>query len=143
MEPSNLQKLNITCGKCGHKNSFNQPHEYHAGFSNQGFLYNEAGNLTFVWSSFDPAYIAIVGKRHPWSLDEGDREKVEHALSPSPSGDAWKFGNPPRCLSCKNPIGQSILNTICYLQYDGSINADNLGRDQKPSFKDFIERKAT
>jgi hypothetical protein len=32
------------------------------------FLYNDAGSLTLVWSSFDPAYEAIVGKVHPWML---------------------------------------------------------------------------
>jgi len=40
---------------CGFDNSFDQPYPFHAGFSNAGFLYNEAGNLTLVWSSFDPA----------------------------------------------------------------------------------------
>ena len=53
----------ITCASCGHENGFARPYPFHAGFSNQGFLYNDDGNLTLVWSSFEPAYEAWVGKK--------------------------------------------------------------------------------
>jgi hypothetical protein len=103
---------------------FNQPHAIHAGFSNQGFLYNEAGRLTLIWSSFDPAYERLVGQVHPWMLDADQRARVEQALLPSPHGDRWLFANRPRCAACGGPIGKSILNDIYYLIYPGSINTD-------------------
>jgi ribosomal protein S18 acetylase RimI-like enzyme len=69
--------VTIKCTSCGHENVFEQPYPYHAGFSNQGFLYNDDGNLTLVWSSFDPAYRAVVGKKHPWALTAEERAQFE------------------------------------------------------------------
>src|SRR3989442_4520266 len=64
--------LIVSCSDCGFANVFNQPYAYHARFGDQGFLYNEAGNCTLMWSSFDPDYEAIVGKKNPWSLTDSD-----------------------------------------------------------------------
>ena len=46
----------VTCSTCGHVHHLEQPHAFHAGFSNEGFLYNDEGTLVLVWSSFDPEY---------------------------------------------------------------------------------------
>jgi hypothetical protein len=54
----------IECIGCGHANASVQPNAYHAGFANQGLLYDDAGDLTLVWGSFDAAYERIVGARH-------------------------------------------------------------------------------
>ena len=116
----------IRCRHCGFENPFEQPYAFHAGFSNQGFLYNEAGNLTLVWSSFDPAYEALVGKKHPWTLDIGDRSRLESALLPSPHGDRWLFSNPARCGHCREAIAGSILEDIHYVQYPGSVDVDRI-----------------
>jgi hypothetical protein len=116
--------LLVRCPKCSHENRFEQPYAYHAGFGNQGFLYNEAGNCTLVWNSYDPAFSALVGPRHPWSLDAEARRAVEEALRPSPKGDRWLFDNPPRCMACGAPIGGSMLRDIYYLVYPGSVDAD-------------------
>jgi hypothetical protein len=88
-------------------------------------LYNEAGNLTLIWSSFDPAYESVVGKKHPWMLDTEDRARLESALLPSPKGDRWLFSNPARCGRCREPIAAPILEDIYYLHYPGSIDADS------------------
>ena len=45
----------MPCRYCGKENLFDQPYYYHAGFADQGFLYNDAGTLTLVWSVSDPA----------------------------------------------------------------------------------------
>jgi hypothetical protein len=116
--------LTITCKACGGFNSFEQPYPYHAGFGNQGFLYNDAGTLTLVWSSYHPAYESIVGRKHPWSLSESERSALERALRPSPAGDRWRFANPPRCLTCHEAIGQSIMGDISYLVYPGSVETE-------------------
>jgi hypothetical protein len=96
--------VTIDCSSCGNKNDFDQPYPFHAGFANQGFLYNDAGNLTLVWSSFDPAYEAIVGKRHPWGLSNEQRSLLESALREAPFGGRWRFTNPARCKKCGQPV---------------------------------------
>ncbi len=124
--------MNVSCSACGNVNDFLQPYAYHAGFANQGFLYNEAGTATLVWSSFDPAYKGLVGKFHPWALSEEQRNIVERALSPAPAGGKWLFTNPPRCQSCSAPIGEPITNSIYYFVYAGSVVLDIAG-----AFREF------
>ena len=122
--------MDIACKACGVVTTFEQPYAYHAGFANQGFLYNEAGTLTLVWSSFDPAYEQIVGNRHPWDLTEEQRKNVEHQLAPAPSGGRWLFANPARCPSCAAQISEPIAETIYYLVYPGSVVLDE-GPEQR------------
>ena len=115
----------IDCSRCNHDNEFEQPYRYHAGFGDQGFLYNDAGTLTLVWSSYDPAYVAIVGKVHPWGLGPSAQALLESALLPAPSGGQWRFGNPARCTACGAEIGQPMLEwNIHYLVYPGSLILD-------------------
>jgi hypothetical protein len=117
-------EIEVPCAACHLVNIFKQPYAYHAGFGNQGFLYNDSGTLTLTWSSYDPAYEAIVGKKHPWMLADADRAKLEEMLLPAPDGGRWRFSNPPRCRFCGHPIGDPIGRNIYYLLYDGSIDAD-------------------
>ena len=117
-------EIQVPCTACRLVNVFKQPYQYHAGFGNQGFLYNDAGTLTLVWSSFDPAYVAIVGERHPWTLATPLQQKLEERLLPAPVGGCWRFSNPPRCRFCGHAIGAPIGDNIYYLFYDGSIDAD-------------------
>jgi hypothetical protein len=116
--------VTIKCSSCGHENDFEQPYQFHAGFANQGFLYNDQGNLTLVWSSFDDAYKAIMGRKHPWMLATEEQALFEDALHPAPSGGRWRFINPARCMKCASPISGPITETIYYLCYPGSIIAD-------------------
>jgi hypothetical protein len=106
--------ITIKCTSCGHENGFDQPYGIHAGFSNQGFLYNDQGNLTLIWSSFDPEYEAVVGRKHPWGLTADDQAKLEAALSPAPKGGGWRFANPARCTKCGEAISGAITQTIYY-----------------------------
>jgi len=125
MKNKDTKFLVVTCAECRFDNVFNQPYRYHAGFANQGFLYNEVGNRTLIWSSFDSDYEDIVGKNHPWMLGPEARKKLEEALQPDPNGGGkWLFTNPPRCLKCKHPIDEPIGNNIYYLVYDGSLGLD-------------------
>ncbi len=128
--------ITVTCPSCGHEIDFEQPHPIHAGFSNQGFLYNDAGDLTLVWSSFDPAYEMIVGKCHPWGLTSEQQSSFEGALSEAPSGGRWRFINPARCQKCASPISGPISQTIYYLRYPGSIVTD-LGPNEL-ALKEFL-----
>src|SRR4051812_29746237 len=114
--------MNVRCASCGHDNAFEQPYPYHAGFSDQGFLYNDSGNLTLVWSSYDPAYVALVGHlHHPWSLSRDQWGRVEASLRPAADGTSWRANNPPKCLECHAAIGRPIASgEIYYLVYAGS-----------------------
>ena len=115
----------IRCSGCGHETSFEQPYPYHAGFGNQGFLYNDAGDRTLVWSSFDPAWERLAGQVHPWTLSAASWSSVEAALAPLADGTRWKATNPPRCLRCRQAIGRSIADgEIYYFVYSGSFLLD-------------------
>ena len=109
----------VPCPSCGRANDFAEA--YHAGFSELGFLYNEAGNLTLVWGVFDPAYVAVVGNHNPWCLSRKQERALEQALLPSPAGDRWLFANPARCTHCSAQIASPMSKQIyCYI-YPGSV----------------------
>jgi hypothetical protein len=117
--------LIIRCAGCGLGNQFPQPWLYHAGHADQGFLYNDAGNLTLVWSSFDPAWEALVGPKHPWTLSPDSWARVEDALAPAPTGGMWRSSNPPRCRFCSAPIERAIAEgAISYVAFPGSLLLD-------------------
>lgn len=122
---STAEKLKVKCKQCGRENVFDQPYAYHAGFGNQGFLYDDAGKLTLTWSSYDPAYVAVVGQTHPWALTQSDRDRLESRFRDAPSGGRWRFRNPARCVHCGGQISDSILHTVYYLLYPGSIETED------------------
>ena len=122
--------LRVDCAGCGVASTFDQPYAYHAGHANQGFLYNEAGTLTLVWSSFDPVYESIVGAKHPWALGWWDRRRLERTLKPAPVGGRWRFRNPARCPRCGYVISQPIGRCIYYVVYPGSLVLDGPERQQ-------------
>ena len=118
--------MEVHCATCGRSNAFDQPYAYHAGFGDQGFLYNDAGDCTLVWSIYDPEYEALLAKyspKQPWKLSEAAKQELEEQLPSSPRGDRWRFVNPARCRNCHNqisaPMGEA---SIYYLLYrDGVV----------------------
>ena len=140
MTRETTKPLVVACPKCTFANVFNQPYAYHAGFGNQGFLYNESGNCTLTWSSYDSDYVAIVGQKHPWMLTASDRERLESSLVSAPDGTRWLFRNPARCLKCGHPISGPITEAIYYLCYDGSVDVDPQP-DRSRRFKDVLKQK--
>lgn len=121
-----ISKVVIVCGNCECENNFDQPYLYHAGFGNQGFLYNDEGNLTLIWDSYDKTYSKLFPKTHPWMLTTEQRKRLEDMLLPASTGGKWRFENVARCLNCGKKIMDSMLNNIYYLQYDGSVNTEKL-----------------
>ena len=120
------KETTVKCSSCGHANCFNQPYRYHAGFGNSGFLYYDEGNRTLVWSSFDPAFQAVVGDKHkhPWSLSRFEQAALENGLAPAPFGGRFRFANPARCTECGAAISGPMLEDIYYVIYTNSIDAD-------------------
>jgi hypothetical protein len=114
----------IKCNSCGYENEFAQPYPYHAGFGNQGFLYNDAGNLTLVWDLYDPDYGALVGFKDALHLTDKDRATIESSLLPARFGGRFRFANPARCKQCGAEIGGPMLRTVNYLVYEGGLVTD-------------------
>lgn len=136
--PSPPSHIVVPCPNCGFGNTFQQPHPYHAGIATQGFLYNETGNRTLTWSSYDPEYVSVVGRQHPWALAPEDRKRLEDRLAPAPDGTRWLFTNPARCVRCGHPISGPMTETIYYLRYDGSIDRDP-ALSGGPGLKDVLK----
>jgi hypothetical protein len=119
------EKLVIPCRQCGQDNVFEQPHAYHAGFGEQGFLYSDSGHCTLIWSGHDPAIDGLFPGNRMWMRDAAERERFERALRPAPDGGHWRFRNRPRCRHCSAPIGRSMLEQSYYVVYAGSVITDS------------------
>ena len=135
----------VRCTYCGASNVFNQPYAYHAGFGDQGFLYNESGTRTLIWSAYDPDFTALVGRHNPWAMSTQKQQILENALQSAPDGSRWLFSNPARCMTCGHAISGPMSETIYYLEYDGSVNVDPLGHSGtglKNVLKDTFKRAA-
>jgi hypothetical protein len=136
---SDPDHLIITCKHCGKEIVFDQPYPYHAGFADQGFLYNEAGTLTLVWSIFDPAFNELFPNQTAWALSPLKRRRFEKMLLPAPDGGCWRFKNPARCLYCGKGISKPMLRSIHYLVYPGSILTD---QDQQFRLTEYFKAAA-
>ena len=123
------QHLVVECRRCGFANQFSQPYPYHAGFGDTVFLYNEAGNCTLAWGTYDPAYVNLSGD--PWHPPRSLQARLEALLPPSPKGDRWGFEHPARCVSCQSAIREPMIRgEVYYLEYSDSVV---LGRAGLPS----------
>lgn len=129
------ETLSLKCKHCGKETVFNQPYVYHAGFSDQGFLYNDAGTLSLVWSLFDPLLEELFPGERLWTQGRANRQRFEKLLQPAPAGGRWRFRNPARCMHCASPISGPMLKTVHYLVYPGSIVTD---ADQQLRLKDYL-----
>jgi len=108
---SHEKSLSIQYKHCGKDNLFEQPYHYHAGFTDQGFLYNDAGTLTFVWSVCDPVIDKLFPGKPTWALNLHNRWRFEKMLLPAPDGGHWRFGNPARCIYCAKSISKPRLHS--------------------------------
>lgn len=122
--------LIVRCSVCGFANEFPQPYAYHAGFGDTVFLYNEAGNCTITWGTYDQAYERLVGG-NSWHPALPEQALIEAQLPRSPKGDRWSFASPARCTTCAAVISEPMISgEIYYLEYPGSVI---LGRAGLPS----------
>ncbi len=132
----------VTCPRCGHQNWFAQPYPYHAGYSQQGFLYNETGTCTLTWSTFDHEYAALTGGHQPWALSQAEQQSLEERLPLSPDGSRWSFRDPARCLHCRAPISGPVTDTVYYLRYPCAVDRD-LRRTWGAGLRGFLRRAAS
>lgn len=124
--------LTVDCPSCGAEHDFPQPYPYHAGFGDSVFLYNEAGNRTLVWGTYDPAYIALLGPGgDPWHPGSEVIEALERRLPLSPAEDRWTFHAPARCTACQGVLRPAMPESdLYYLEFPDSVI---LGRAGAPS----------
>jgi hypothetical protein len=120
--------LEVDCLQCGAQNVFSQPYAYHAGFGDTVFLYNEAGNCTLAWGTYDPEYIRLIGDADAWQPTPAVQAELEARLPPSPHGDRWGFAHPARCLTCRAAIRDPMIKgERYYLEYSASVIVGRAG----------------
>jgi DNA-directed RNA polymerase subunit RPC12/RpoP len=125
--PSPTPKLKLRCSACGKETAFEQPYAYHAGFSDQAFLYDDAGTSALVFSAYDEEFSSVFGHLMPWTAHDEEKKKRFEAMLPlSPSGGRWRFSNPARCPHCGSKISGPMGETIYYLLYPGSVVVDDI-----------------
>jgi uncharacterized protein YbaR (Trm112 family) len=144
--------IKLTCEKCNTVYEINQPHPYHAGFSELGFLYCDKCTNVVIWDDYDENYKKIIGKKvfsgHfprvenikykvPWGLDQDEQKAVENALKPCPCGGQFKFNNELLCPNCKHPLADSILDTIYFYELGNEIDGRkvNIWKKEPPTNK--------
>ena len=99
--------------------------QYHAGFSDQGFLYCGKDGTVLTWSSYDRHYTAVAMDKHPWMLDDDERDRVEKRLRRCPCGGTFAFRNPPLCRHCLTDISSLVSDSDHYIVVGKRIDGDD------------------
>jgi hypothetical protein len=116
--------MDINCPKCHQTFSVKQNWPYHAGFGNTGFLYCDACPNLVLFSSFDPHYVEIVGKVHPWTLNFYQKWKIERQLKSCACGGRFRFAATPRCPLCNEPIPSILPDSIHFIETGKRLDSD-------------------
>lgn len=116
--------MDIECPNCMRTIGLDQRYLYHAGRSNQGFLYCDRDSTVLVFSSYDPVYERLVGDVHPWMLDLDQRAEVEKHLISCRCGGSFLFENPPRCPLCGGSLLSALPSPLHYVIAGRLIDGD-------------------
>lgn len=116
--------MEIKCSVCGRVTLVAQEYQFHAGFSNRGFLYCESCPAILEFDSYNPKYVAIVGDKHPWSLNSEEKKRVEDALKPCGKEGRFRFNAFPRCPFCNEILPNLLKDKIHYIEIGDVIDAD-------------------
>ena len=112
----------VSCPACTVEIPFDAPPSTEdARLKNLAFLYNDAGTLTLVWATTDPAYRSMFGDRKPWEFSPEQQKAFEARLKPAPAGGQWRFSNPARCPSCGEAVSPPMTQCDLCLIYKGSL----------------------
>jgi hypothetical protein len=109
------------CWHCGRTLDFDR---FHAGFSNQGYMYCDRDSTIVIWSSYDPTYSALSESTHPWMLTVEAKQVVERSIIDCPCGGQFRFANLPRCPHCNGDLGDLASEAIYYVILDRHIDGD-------------------
>jgi hypothetical protein len=116
--------MKIICSACGQTSTVAQDYPFHSGFSSRGFLYCDSNPAILEFDPYNPKYTAIVGDKHPWSLNSNDKESVENALKPYEKGGRFRFGALPRCPICNEILTNLLTDEIHFVEIGKVIDAD-------------------
>ncbi len=114
----------LNCPSCKKEIELQQKYFYHAGFSNQWFLYCDKDSSTLEFGSYNPNYERIVGSKHPWSLTAKEKAKLEKHLAPCKCGGRFRFNAPPLCPFCKSSLASLLPDDIHFIEIGEIIDAD-------------------
>lgn len=116
--------MEIKCSACGQATSIPQEYAFHAGFSSRGFLYCDSYPAILEFDPYNPKYTAVVGDKHPWSLNNEEKKRVEDALKPFTKGGRFRFGALPRCPACNEPLPDLLKDNIHFVEIGTVVDAD-------------------
>lgn len=116
--------MEVTCPHCNKVIELKQKHFYHAGFSNCWFLYCNKCSNTLKFGIYNPTYQLIVGQKHPWTLTNKEKVKLEKYLAPCQCGGHFRFSAPPLCPFCKESLKSLLPDNIHFIEIGEVIDAD-------------------
>lgn len=109
------------CPNCGRKLQYAR---YHAGFSNEGFMYCDRDETVLTWDAYSPNYRRITSQL-PWELDVSEQRRVEAAVKPCPYGGGFSFENPPLCPHCHESLAVLVSGRDYFIVTMRRIDADS------------------
>ena len=109
------------CVHCGRALEFDR---FHAGFSDQGYMYCDRDSTVVTWSSFDSTYSALTENTHPWMLTAEAKRVVERSIVDCPCGGQFRFGNLPRCPHCGGELGSLAREPTYYVIFERRIDGE-------------------
>ena len=116
--------MEIKCSACSQITKVAQEYQFHAGFSNRGFLYCDSFPAILEFDTYNPKYVAIVGDKHPWSLNSEEKRRVEDALKPCRNEGRFRFDALPRCPVCNQTLPDLLKDEMHYVEIGDVIDAD-------------------
>lgn len=115
--------MKYTCPFCNFSITAEYHQIVHSGFNNSGFMYCDKSGDILTWSTFDSNYRTIVDK-HPWSLTQDEKQKVEDAVITCTCGGRFRFSAKPRCPNCNNEVPAILPDDIHFVVLKGRINGE-------------------
>jgi hypothetical protein len=111
----------LVCPGCARRLVYPEPTTKHSRWIDLGFLYDDAGTSTLVWSTLDPVYQTLFAEQSPWDLSREQQTAFEALLKAAPSGGRWQFANHPRCPHCRAAVNLPMSESGLCLVYEGSL----------------------
>lgn len=118
--------MDIHCRSCGIVTAVKQQHQYHAGFSNVGFLYCKKCPNMVVFHTYDTDYSRVAGDVHPWMLTTESKILVERALKNCTCGSSFGFDALPRCPHCNEELPGLLEDKIHYVEIGNVLNGTQM-----------------